>query len=147
MARGVRSLSSKPELSPRCYLPGLAQVLTQVTNIRGRRSLTAELPYMTILKVPSSTQEYKSRWRRTGKGHRNEIEQRYHSWGWKPEGASPLLEQMTPEGTRYSWGKHPGKAKENKTKCIKRHRKEAAMCHYCGSPLHLRRQKGESYTT
>lgn len=73
---------------------------------------------MTILKVPSSTQEYKSRWRRTGKGHRTQ--QRYHSWGWKPEGASPLLEQMTPEGARYSRGKHPGKAKENKTKCIKR---------------------------
>lgn len=35
-------------------------------------SITAELPYTKILKVPSSTQEYKRR-RRTGRGHKGPL--------------------------------------------------------------------------
>lgn len=48
-------------------------ILTQMKNIREDCSIAAELPYMTILKVPSSTQEYKSGGGQGGDGHKESL--------------------------------------------------------------------------
>lgn len=104
-------------------------------------STTAELLYRTILKVPSSTQEHKSRWG-TGRGHRN------HSSSWTRSSNSTTARDgnlgvgrgccpLWKDDSRGDLITQREASKEKETKCTKKARKGGKVVALTATVHHL----------